>query len=122
MQPHSFAALVLGNFCFPPFLKRAHSDFQICESRFNHLTCGIATAFRRGRIHRQHCCRASVSEAEVLATDSLWFPCDHDHTLPDERHPTASDDKANDAKTAFVQQLKERSRLLMSNNPDRTRG
>jgi hypothetical protein len=25
---HAFAALVLGNFCFPAFFKRAHSDFQ----------------------------------------------------------------------------------------------
>jgi hypothetical protein len=24
---HAFAALVLGNFCFPSFFKRAHSDF-----------------------------------------------------------------------------------------------
>jgi hypothetical protein len=25
---HAFAALVLGNLCFPSFFKRAHSDFQ----------------------------------------------------------------------------------------------
>jgi hypothetical protein len=42
---HAFAALVLGNFCFPSFLKRAHSDFQICESRFNHRIRRIATQF-----------------------------------------------------------------------------
>jgi len=27
MRLHAFAALVLGNFCFPSFLKRAHSGF-----------------------------------------------------------------------------------------------
>src|SRR5438093_13703711 len=27
MRPHAFAALVLGNFCFSSFLKRAHSVF-----------------------------------------------------------------------------------------------
>src|SRR5262249_62104353 len=29
---HVFAALVLGNFCFPSFFKRAHSDFSNCDS------------------------------------------------------------------------------------------
>ena len=29
---HTFAALVLGNFCFPSFFKRAHSDFGKCGS------------------------------------------------------------------------------------------
>jgi len=29
---HAFAALVLGNFCFPSFFKRAHSDFSNCDS------------------------------------------------------------------------------------------
>src|SRR5213596_2611680 len=28
MRPHPFAALVLRNFCFPSFFKRAHSDSQ----------------------------------------------------------------------------------------------
>src|SRR5437867_13048566 len=28
MRPHAFAALVLGNFCFSSFLKRAHSVFS----------------------------------------------------------------------------------------------
>jgi GIY-YIG catalytic domain len=29
---HAFATLVLGNFCFPSFFKRAHSDFSNCGS------------------------------------------------------------------------------------------
>jgi len=29
MRPHPFAALVLGNFRFPSFLERAHSNFEI---------------------------------------------------------------------------------------------
>src|SRR5205823_13789507 len=29
---HAFAALVLGNFCFPSFFKRGHSDFRNCDS------------------------------------------------------------------------------------------
>ena len=29
---HAFAALVFGNFCFPSFFKRAHSDFSNCDS------------------------------------------------------------------------------------------
>ena len=29
---HAFAALVLGNFCFPSFFKRAHSDLSNCDS------------------------------------------------------------------------------------------
>ena len=49
MLPHAFAALVLGDFCFSSFFERAHSDFQICESRFNHLIPRIATHFRCGR-------------------------------------------------------------------------
>src|SRR5436190_11311201 len=28
---HAFATLVFGNFCFPSFFKRAHSDFENCE-------------------------------------------------------------------------------------------
>src|SRR4029077_18580307 len=28
MRLHAFAALVLGNFCFPSFFERAHSDFS----------------------------------------------------------------------------------------------
>src|SRR5437660_8738082 len=47
MRPHPFAAFVLGNFCLPSFFKRAHSDFRVHKSRFNHLTRGIATAFPR---------------------------------------------------------------------------
>jgi hypothetical protein len=43
MRLHALAALMLGNFCFPSFLKRAHSDFQICEARLNHLIRRIAT-------------------------------------------------------------------------------
>jgi hypothetical protein len=31
MRFHALAALVLGNFRFASFLKRAHSDFQIRE-------------------------------------------------------------------------------------------
>src|SRR4029077_16665609 len=31
MRPHAFAALVLGNFCFPSFFKRAHLDFQTSQ-------------------------------------------------------------------------------------------
>jgi hypothetical protein len=31
MRSHALAALVLGNFCFPSFLKRAHSDFWNCR-------------------------------------------------------------------------------------------
>jgi hypothetical protein len=43
MRLHALAALVLGNFCFPSFFKRAHSDFHICEARLNHLIRRIAT-------------------------------------------------------------------------------
>ena|SRR6266481_5339573 len=43
MRLHALAALMLGNFCFPSFLKRAHSDFQVCEARLNHLIRRIAT-------------------------------------------------------------------------------
>ena len=32
MRPHALAALVLGNFCFPSFFKRAHSNFSKCNS------------------------------------------------------------------------------------------
>ena len=42
---HALAALVLGNFRFASFLERAHSAFQICEPRFNHLMLCIATHF-----------------------------------------------------------------------------
>ena len=45
MRPHAFATLVLRNLRFPPFLQRAHSDFQIRESRFNHLIPRVATPF-----------------------------------------------------------------------------
>jgi hypothetical protein len=43
--PHALAALVFGNFRFASFLERAHSDFQICECRFNHLIRRVATQF-----------------------------------------------------------------------------
>jgi hypothetical protein len=43
VRPHALAALVLGNFRFPPFFQRAHSDFQIREFRFNHVTRCVAT-------------------------------------------------------------------------------
>ena len=42
---HALAALVLGNFRFPPFFERAHSDFENSESRFNHLIRCVATYF-----------------------------------------------------------------------------
>jgi hypothetical protein len=42
---HALAALVLGNFRFASFLERAHLDFQIRESRLNHLIHGVATQF-----------------------------------------------------------------------------
>jgi hypothetical protein len=45
MRLHAFAALVLGNFRFASFLERAHSDFQIRESRLNHQMCYNATQF-----------------------------------------------------------------------------
>jgi hypothetical protein len=60
MRPHAFAALVLGNFCFPSFFKRAHSVFQSRKVRFNHL------------IHR-------------VATRFLRLLCNHDHALPQKR-------------------------------------
>jgi len=47
MRPHSLAALVLGNFRFPSFLERAHSDFQSRKLRFNHLIRCTATAIGR---------------------------------------------------------------------------
>jgi len=43
MRLHALSALVLGNFSFPSFLKRAHSDFKMRESRLNHLIYRIAT-------------------------------------------------------------------------------
>ena len=43
--PHTLAAFVLGNFRFASFFKRAHSDFQIREPRFNHLIRRVATQF-----------------------------------------------------------------------------
>jgi hypothetical protein len=43
--PHALAALVLGNFRFASFLERAHSVFQICECRLNHLIRRVATQF-----------------------------------------------------------------------------
>jgi len=45
MRFHAFAALMLGDFCFASFFKRAHSAFQIRESRFNHLIYHVATQF-----------------------------------------------------------------------------
>ena len=36
MRLHAFAAFMLGNFRLASFLKRAHSVFQIRESRLNH--------------------------------------------------------------------------------------
>ena len=44
MRPHSLAAFVLGNFCFPSFFERAHSVFQSRRLRFNHLIRCTATA------------------------------------------------------------------------------
>lgn len=32
MRLHAFATLVLGDFCFPSFFERAHSDFSNCDS------------------------------------------------------------------------------------------
>jgi hypothetical protein len=52
MRFHSFAALVLGNFCFSSFFERAHSDFQIRNWRFNHLIHRIATQFPARRRRR----------------------------------------------------------------------
>jgi hypothetical protein len=40
---HAFAALVFGNFRFPSFFERAHSEFQIREWGFNHLIRRAAT-------------------------------------------------------------------------------
>jgi hypothetical protein len=42
---HTLAALVLGNFRFTSFFKRAHSGFQIREPGFNHLIGWVATHF-----------------------------------------------------------------------------
>jgi hypothetical protein len=47
MRLHAFAALMLGNFRFPSFFERAHSDFQIRESRLNHQMRRNATQFSR---------------------------------------------------------------------------
>jgi hypothetical protein len=44
MRLHAFAALVLGNFCLPSFLKRAHSDLHIRKARFNHRSRRVATS------------------------------------------------------------------------------
>src|SRR5437764_12958150 len=55
MLPHAFATLVLGNFCFSSFFKRAHSEFLIWNRRFNHLMPGIATEFRCDRNHGSAC-------------------------------------------------------------------
>ena len=81
MRPHAFAALVLGNFCFSSFFKRAHSDFQSRKVRFNHLIRRLATRF-------------------------LWLLCNYNHALPQERY-SARSNEANDAETFFVQQLRE---------------
>ena len=81
MRPHAFAALVLGNFCFSSFFKRAHSDFQSRKVRFNHLIRRLATRF-------------------------LWLLCNYNHALPQERY-SARSNEANDAETSFVQQLRE---------------
>jgi hypothetical protein len=54
MRPHPFAALVLGNFCFPSFFKRAHSDLQISQvaiQPFNGRYCNCVSS--------PNCCRAS---------------------------------------------------------------
>ena len=51
MRPHTLAALVLGNFCFPSFFERAHLGFRGRRLRFNHLIRFIATQFRCGRGH-----------------------------------------------------------------------
>ena len=42
---HALAALVFSNFRFASFFERAHSVFQICECRFNHLIRRVATQF-----------------------------------------------------------------------------
>jgi hypothetical protein len=42
---HALAALVFSNFRFASFFERAHSGFQICEGRFNHLIRRVATHF-----------------------------------------------------------------------------
>jgi hypothetical protein len=42
---HALAALVFSNFRFASFFERAHSGFQICEPRFNHLIRRVATHF-----------------------------------------------------------------------------
>ena len=42
MRLHAFAAFMLGNFRLASFLKRAHSVFQIRESRLNHQIRGNA--------------------------------------------------------------------------------
>jgi hypothetical protein len=47
MRLHALAALVLGNFCLPSFLKRAHSDLQIRKARFNHRSRRVATSIGR---------------------------------------------------------------------------
>jgi len=96
MRPHAFAALVLGNFCFSSFFKRAHSDFQSRKVRFNHLIRRLATRF-------------------------LWLLCNYNHALPQERY-SARSNEANDAETGFVQQLREslaRPELDVSAVPER---
>jgi hypothetical protein len=45
MRLHAFATLVLGNFCFPSFLKRAHSDF----SNFNSIESSNSPQCKRSR-------------------------------------------------------------------------
>jgi hypothetical protein len=67
---HAFAALVLCDFCFPSFFKRAHSDFQICESRFNHRIRRIATQFAA---HSPDDCLSLVSSCGFCATMIMLF-------------------------------------------------
>ena len=47
---HALAALVFSNFRFASFFERAHSGFQICEGRFNHLIRHIANPVCRSGI------------------------------------------------------------------------
>ena len=67
---HSLAALVLGNLCFPSFFQRAHSDFQIREFRFNHVTRCVATELYGGMRER---CKVACETRYSIVTKEGWF-------------------------------------------------
>ncbi len=70
MRFHALAALVLGNLCFPSFFQRAHSDFQIREFRFNHVTRCVATELYGGMRER---CKVACETRYSIVTKEGWF-------------------------------------------------